>query len=123
MLIVAFLAGSILCDVVGQVCFKIGVTEDEAAPARGGLAGFVAGIARSPWIAVGVVVYALEFLFWYGAMTVAPLSIVMPVSALSYCGVVLASRLILREHVSARRWAAVFVVAAGVAVVCWPEAA
>ena len=123
MLIVAFLAGSILCDVIGQVCFKLGVTDDGAAPARAGLAGFVAGIVRSPWIAVGVVVYALEFVFWYGAMTVAPLSIVMPVSALSYCGVVLASRLILREHVSLRRWAAVFVVAAGVAVVCWPEAA
>jgi drug/metabolite transporter (DMT)-like permease len=123
MLMVLFLAGSIVCDVVGQVCFKLGVDDDDAAPARTGIAGFVAGIARSPWIAVGVVVYALEFVFWYGVMTVAPLSIAMPVSALSYCGVVLASRLILREHVSPRRWAAVFVVAAGVAVVCWPEAA
>ncbi len=40
------------------------------------------------------------------ALTLAPLSLAVPFAALSYCGVVLASRLILREHISARRWAA-----------------
>ena len=115
----AFLLGSVLCDVGGQICFKLGV-HDDAQSQRSGVAGFLLGLVRSRWIALGIVVYALEFLFWFGALTVAPLSLAIPFAALSYCGVVVASRLILREHISARRWTATLVVAAGVVVVCWP---
>lgn len=117
----ALLLGSVVCDVAGQVAFKLGVS-DERAPTRSGLSGFVLGLVRSPWIALGVLVYALEFVFWFGALSLAPLSLAIPFAALSYCGVVVASRLILREHVSPRRWAATLVVAAGVAIVCWPTA-
>jgi len=116
MLMFALLIGSVLCDVGGQVSFKLGLHEDTQ-PQRGGTAGFLLGIVRSRWIALGVVIYVLEFVFWYAALTLAPLSLAVPFAALSYCGVVLASRLILREHISARRWAATAVVAAGVALV------
>jgi drug/metabolite transporter (DMT)-like permease len=40
--------------------------------------------------------------------------------ALSYCGVVIASRVILREQISPRRWLATGAVAFGVALACWP---
>ncbi len=93
---------------------------DDTPPTRSGLSGFVLGLARSPWIALGVLVYALEFVVWFGALSVAPLSLAFPFAALSYCGVIVASRLILHERVSARRWVATMVVAAGVAMVCWP---
>jgi drug/metabolite transporter (DMT)-like permease len=116
MLTFAFLLGSVLCDVAGQVLFKLGLDDDDDAD-HGGIGDFLAGIVRSPWIAFGVFVYALEFVFWYAALTIAPLSLAVPFAALSYCGVVVASRLILREHVSPRRWAATAVVAAGVALV------
>jgi len=122
MLMFALLAGSVLCDVGGQVCFKLGLREG-ARPARDGIGGFLSGLFRSHWIALGVAIYALEFVFWFGALTLAPLSLAIPFAALSYCGVVLASRLILHEPVSTQRWAATLVVAAGVAVVCWPVAA
>ena len=115
MLMFALLIGSVLCDVGGQVSFKLGLQDTQ--PQRGGIAGFLLGIVRSRWIALGVVIYVLEFVFWYAALTLAPLSLAVPFAALSYCGVVLASRLILREHISARRWAATAVVAAGVALV------
>ncbi|HJT97748.1 MAG TPA: EamA family transporter [Rhodanobacteraceae bacterium] len=119
MMMFALLLCSVACDVVGQVCFKLGVGDD-ANPAGGGIAGFLRGIVRSRWIALGVVVYALEFVVWYAALTIAPLSLAMPFAALSYCGIVVASRLILREHISPRRWAATLIVAAGVAIVCLP---
>ena len=122
MLMFALLTGSVLCDVGGQVCFKLGL-HDDVHPERRGVAGFLLGLVRSRWIALGVIVYALEFVFWFSALTVAPLSLAVSFAALSYCGVVAASRLILREHVSPRRWAATGVVAAGVAVVCWPTVA
>ena len=119
MLMFALLIGSVLCDVGGQVLFKLGLREDSG-PSRGGVAGFLLGLVRSPFIALGVLVYALEFVFWFGALTLAPLSLAIPFAALSYCGVVLASRLILREHVSARRWLGAVVIAAGVAIVSVP---
>lgn len=116
MLMFVFLVGSVVCDVAGQVLFKIGLDEGDNTE-RSGLGAFLAGIVRNRWIALGVLVYALEFVFWYAALTLAPLSLAVPFAALSYCGVVVASRLILREHVSPRRWAATAVVAAGVALV------
>lgn len=116
MLMFALLIGSVLCDVGGQVLFKLGLRADDSQE-RNGISGFLRGLVQSPWIALGVTVYAVEFVFWYAALTLAPLSLAVPFAALSYCGVVLASRLILREHVSARRWAATAVVAAGVAIV------
>lgn len=120
-LMFALLLGSVFCDVGGQVCFKLGLHEDER-PVGRGIRGFLAGLVRSRWIAFGVVIYAIEFVFWFGALTLAPLSLAIPFAALSYCGVVVASRWILREHVSVQRWAATAVVAAGVALVCWPTA-
>jgi undecaprenyl phosphate-alpha-L-ara4N flippase subunit ArnE len=122
MLMFLLLIGSVLCDVAGQVCFKLGLLEDPHPP-RSGVAGFLLSLVRSRWIALGVVIYALEFVFWFGALTLAPLSLAVPFAALSYCGVVVASRLILREHISPRRWAATGIVATGVAIVCWPLAA
>jgi drug/metabolite transporter (DMT)-like permease len=50
----------------------------------------------------------------------APLSLAFPFAALSYCGVVIASRYVLHERVSARRWFGTVVIAAGVALICWP---
>jgi drug/metabolite transporter (DMT)-like permease len=116
------LFASVICDVGGQVCFKLGLNGD-AGSTRSGIAGFVHGIVRSPWIALGVCIYALEFVAWYAALTIAPLSLAMPFAALSYCGIVVASRWILQEHVSRSRWAATLIVAAGVAIVCFPGAA
>ena len=88
----ALLFGTVLCDVGGQVCFKLGVGhETEPLPAMG-VPSFVAGLVGSPWI----------------------------VAALSYCGVVIASRFVLGEHISKRRWLATLAVAVGVTLVCWP---
>ena len=121
MLTFALLTATVLCDVAGQVCFKLGVghaPEEERHAA--GVHGFLADLIGSRWIVSGVSIYVVEFIVWFAALTLAPLSVAFPFMALSYCGVVLASRWILHEHVSARRWLATVAVAAGVALVCWP---
>ena len=115
-LTIVLLLGSVLCDVVGQVCFKLGVGHDRASAATGARA--LLHSLASPWIALGVAVYALEFVLWFAALSRAPLSFAFPVAALSYVGVVLASRLVLRERVSARRWLGTCAVVIGVARVC-----
>ena len=121
MLTFALLIATVLCDVAGQVCFKLGVGhEAQGALQPVGLPGFFAGLAQSRWIFAGVAIYVVEFIVWFAALTLAPLSLAFPFMALSYCGVVVASRLILQERVSPRRWLATAAVAGGVALVCWP---
>ena len=116
----ALLLASVVCDVVGQVCFKIGVGHDDGAQPDQGIAVFALRTLHSPWVLGGLLVYTIEFVVWFAALSLAPLSVAFPFAALSYCGVVVASRYVLHERVSARRWFGTVAVAAGVALVCWP---
>ncbi|HTI96888.1 MAG TPA: EamA family transporter [Rudaea sp.] len=120
MLILALLLGTVLCDVGGQVCFKLGVGHETTPAPAGGLRGFFGGLLVSPWIAAGIGVYVVEITLWFAALSMTRLSIAFPFMALSYCGVVIASRFILGERVSRQRWLATGVVAFGVALACWP---
>jgi len=75
----------VLCDVCGQVCFKLGVGH-EAGPEP----------VRYPWIPARLPVrrgsppaywlYVVEFIVWFAALTLAPLSVAFPFMALSYWG-------------------------------------
>lgn len=114
---IALLLGSVVCDVIGQVCFKLGVGHEHALPAAGARA-LLRKLAASRWIAAGLAVYVVEFVLWFAALSRAPLSLAFPVAALSYVGVVLASRVVLRERVSLRRWLGTCAIVAGVALVC-----
>ena len=119
MLMFALLLASVACDVAGQVCFKLGVGHQPDPAPRIGIAAFALQTLRSPWVLAGLLVYAVEFVVWFAALSLAPLSVAFPFAALSYCGVVLASRYILHERVSARRWFGTVLIAAGVALVCF----
>jgi drug/metabolite transporter (DMT)-like permease len=80
----------------------------------------VLDLVGSPWVVAGLLIYVVEFIVWFAALTLAPLSVAFPFMALSYCGVVIASRWILHERVSPRRWLGTIAIAGGVALVCWP---
>lgn len=114
------LIASVACDVIGQVCFKLGVGRHDAVQAHG-IALLFRQLIGSRWIALGVLVYAVEFVLWFAALSRAPLSFAYPIAALSYAGVVLASRSILREYVSPRRWLGTVVIVIGVVLVCGPQ--
>jgi drug/metabolite transporter (DMT)-like permease len=120
MLMFLLLLGAVVCDVFGQVSFKLGLSGDKTT--GGGAAGFLRGLAGSPWVGVGIAIYAIEFVLWFAALSLAPLSLAVAFAAFSYCGVVLASRAFLNEHVSASQWRATCAIAIGVALVCWPHA-
>lgn len=108
------LLGSVTCDVTGQVCFKLGL-DHEAATA--GAPSLLHKVLHSPWVALGVAVYALEFVFWFAALSRTQLSIAFPFTALGYVGVVLASRFILNERISLRRWVGIGTIVVGVVLV------
>ncbi len=119
-IVFALLMGTVLCDVCGQVSFKLGVGHETGPEPFVGIRGFLLGLARSRWIVTGVLVYVVEFTLWFAALSLTPLSVAFPFMALSYCGVVVASRCILGERVSRRRWLGTFAVVVGVTMVCWP---
>lgn len=119
LLMFALLSGTVLCDVSGQVCFKLGIGHQTEAAAIRGIRAFLRGLG-SPWIAAGLLIYVVEFTLWFAALSLTPLSVAFPFMALSYCGVVVASRIVLHEAVPTRRWIATAIVAIGVAIVCWP---
>jgi hypothetical protein len=60
MLILALLLGTVLCDVGGQVCFKLGVGHESEPLPAGGLRGFFGGLLLSPWIVAGILVYGFH---------------------------------------------------------------
>jgi drug/metabolite transporter (DMT)-like permease len=108
------LLGSVACDVTGQVCFKLGVGHEADG---GGEVSLLHKVLHSPWIALGVAVYALEFVLWFAALSRTQLSIAFPFTALGYVGVVLASRYILNERISLRRWVGIGTIVVGVVLV------
>lgn len=115
---VSLLLAAVACDVAGQVFFKLGMNRT---PVAAGAQALLRKVLHSPWVALGVAVYALEFVLWFTALARTQLSIAYPFLALGYVGVVLASRCLLGERVSARRWLGIAAIVAGVALVAGPQ--
>ena len=116
--IFALIALTVLLDVVGQLAFKLGL---DALPELSGgfhLLGFCRQLFAAPLLWTGILAYVVEFVTWLTVLSMAPLSLVFPAAALSYCGVVVAGRLVLKEHISRRRWMGTVLITAGVMLVC-----
>ncbi|AZE93262.1 Permease of the drug/metabolite transporter (DMT) superfamily [Pseudomonas orientalis] len=115
--VVLLLAFSIVLDVIGQLCFKLGV--DRLPQLDGGfrLRAFWVQVFNAPLLWAGVGAYVIEFFVWLEALSRAPLSLLFPLAALAYCLVVLAGRVVLKETVSRRRWLGTLVITCGVMLV------
>ncbi|WP_339473633.1 EamA family transporter [Pseudomonas sp. RL_5y_Pfl2_69] len=116
--VIALVAFSIVLDVMGQLCFKIGL--DRLPELEGGfrLNAFWGQVFNAPMLWAGIGAYVIEFFVWLEALSRAPLSVLFPAAALAYCGAVLAGKVFLGEHVSRRRWLGTLVITLGVMLVC-----
>ena len=108
------LAGTIACDVLGQLCFKIGLNGQPAAMQDRPI---WLRVVTSPWIWLGVCTYAVEIGAWLFVLSHLPLSVAFPLAGLSYCGIALASHFVLHESISRRRWIGTLLIALGAAIV------
>ncbi|MBI3669143.1 MAG: bacteriohopanetetrol glucosamine biosynthesis glycosyltransferase HpnI [Acidobacteria bacterium] len=70
---------------------------------------------RSGWVWLGVGLMALAFYAFLALLSWAPVSFVIPASAMSYVVGTLGAKLLLREQVNRTRWAGVLLVCVGVA--------
>lgn len=112
---------SVACDVAGQLCFKHGVDGIADDTGHGGWlhqsARYFKAVAHAPWLWGGVAVYALELVIWLAILERAPLSLAFPIASLNYCGVIVASHVLLKERVSRQRWIGAAFITLGVAIV------
>ena len=74
-------------------------------------------VVSTPLIWAGIAAYTIDLGAWLFVLSRLPLSVAFPLASLSYCGIALASRFVLRETVSAGRWAGTVLIALGAAIV------
>lgn len=72
---------------------------------------------RGVWVPAGVASMAISFFSLMAALSVADVSFVIPVTAVTYVLNTLGARFFLKEHVSGQRWGGAVLVAMGVALV------
>ncbi len=70
-----------------------------------------------PWAALGVALLILWLMSRMTLLSWADLSYVLPVTSIGYVLVALAGRFLLNEQITARRWAGIALIVAGVALV------
>jgi drug/metabolite transporter (DMT)-like permease len=81
------------------------------------LASVFARALRVPWMWIGLSLMGTAFFSLLAVLSVENVSLVVPVTALSYAGGALGGKIFLGEQVSGRRWTGVLVVCIGVALV------
>jgi drug/metabolite transporter (DMT)-like permease len=74
-------------------------------------------VARVGWIWMGVTLMASAFFALLGLLSMENVSMVVPVTALSYAAGTLGGEMFLGEQVSRRRWAGVLLICFGVTLV------
>jgi drug/metabolite transporter (DMT)-like permease len=114
-----FLLWIIVGGTAGELCVSramksIGEVTDFRPAA---LLRFIGRALRVKWMWIGVTLMALAFFGFLGALSLDNVSFVVPVTALSYAASALGSGIFLGERVSRQRWAGVFLVCIGVALV------
>lgn len=114
--ILFWFALSVVCDVSGQLCFKIGAERlpdlHEASPGQ-----FAAGVLTDYWLLIGIAIYIVETFVWLRILAEVPLSVAFPIASLNLLGVVLASRVFLNETVGPRRILGASLITLGVIIV------
>jgi multidrug transporter EmrE-like cation transporter len=113
------LAVLVFCSTGGEIAITYGMraTGEPARLRPRALLEFLANAVRNGWFWVGVPLMALSFYALLLLLSWEPISLVIPASALSYVVGTLGAKYVLREDVSAARWAGVILVCAGVALV------
>lgn len=103
----------VLVDTAGQLAFKAAAGDPHAGD---GVARWRHMLAR-PWIWIGWACYLFEFLVWTAFLSLVPLSRGVLLGSINIVIIMLAGRLLFREHMTRARVAGILLVGVGVAIV------
>jgi drug/metabolite transporter (DMT)-like permease len=105
---------TVILNVWGQTAFKFGLNRTTDGLSTG---AFWMSVAVNPWVIGGFLGYCIEACCWMYVMGHAPMSVVGPMAATSYVGVVITGALLLGERAGRRRWIGAALVTLGAALV------
>lgn len=109
---------STLLGVAGQMLLKHGMSLMGAqSVSAANVAQVAMKIGTSPWVILGLAVYASGTFFWLVALSRVELSFAYPFASLSYVLILGASWMFLGESISLLRMAGVIAICAGVLIV------
>lgn len=100
----------------GQVLLKHGMTVATANAAKSN-SSLVIKAATTPWILLGLTVFAISAVAWMATLSRVPLSIAYPFNALSYIAILTASTLLLGERTNVWTWVGTGFVGIGLVIV------
>ena len=100
----------------GQVLLKNGMRA-ASARAAAGHGSLAAAAATSPWVVLGLAVFAISAVAWLAVLSRVPLSVAYPFNALGYLGILTASIVVLHERANVWTWAGTLLVVSGLIVV------
>ena len=100
----------------GQVLLKHGMTLATESATRTGSSLAVRAIT-SPWVLLGLFVFAVSAVAWLTTLSRLPLSVAYPFNALGYLGILAASSLLLGERTNLWTWVGTSCVAGGLLIV------
>jgi len=99
----------VACTIAANLLLKVGAAPGE--PALGGLV--------SPKSALGAVVFGCALVLYMRVLKSVPLNLAQAFMAVQYIGVILAAAVLLNEPLPPIRWAGMFLIALGIALVGW----
>ena len=113
----AYVLGSVLCTVYGQVIVKWQVAKGGALPATlSGKVSFLVHLVLNPWIMSGMLAGFLALICWLAAMTKFELSYAYPFMSLAFVFVLILSAVLFQEPVTVPKVLGVLLIIAGIIV-------
>lgn len=112
----AVLLFAVISAASGQVMLKRGMQIASARVASSG-GSLLTSAATSPWVLIGLVVFAISAVAWLATLARVPLSVAYPFNALGYLVILTASIVILHERANVLTWLGSLLVVSGLVVV------
>ncbi|MBC7786240.1 MAG: EamA family transporter [Methylophilaceae bacterium] len=106
---------AVLLDTLGTVLFKHGSNQLPQSNQLGwrGHAENILGALKRKEIALGVIVYIVEYIIWIGFLSTMTLSAAYPLSSVTIVLILLASWLFLGEKIGKNRWLGALLIISG----------
>jgi drug/metabolite transporter (DMT)-like permease len=100
----------------GQLMLKHGM-QLATARAHSSHGSLVIAAATTPWVLLGLVIFAVSAVAWLGALSRVPLNVAYPFNALGYIVILAASVVVLHERANLLTWAGSLLVVGGLVIV------
>ena len=107
---------AITLEVMATVLFKKGTTRLANSMRKGWLSHLdnIINALRTKEIALGIFLYAIEYVLWIAFLAAIDISKAFPLSSIQIVLILLASRIILKEHINQYRWLGATLIMVGI---------